>query len=120
MGFLPDEMKMDLLLDLTGPDFNSVLPAGENADADRCPLECLLDLSCSIWVPAGVRIVATDGLLSWHGWVQPLTAARRRVLATSLKTLLHLVIDGAPGCWTWIEDDAALLGNRWLGFDLDG
>ncbi|KAL5985296.1 hypothetical protein ACLOJK_027277, partial [Asimina triloba] len=27
------------------------------------------------------------------------TAARRRVLATSLKTLLQLVIDGAPSFW---------------------
>ncbi|KAL6000440.1 hypothetical protein ACLOJK_024136 [Asimina triloba] len=72
MGFLLDEMKMDLLLDLMGPDLDSKLSAGENVDADRCHLECLLGLSCSIWVPAGIRIVATDGLLSWHGWVQSL------------------------------------------------
>ncbi|KAL6000557.1 hypothetical protein ACLOJK_024256 [Asimina triloba] len=54
MGFLLDEMKMDLLLDLMGPDLDSVLSAGENANADRCHLECLLDLSCSIWVPVGI------------------------------------------------------------------
>ncbi|KAL5988723.1 hypothetical protein ACLOJK_026824 [Asimina triloba] len=37
------------------------------------------------------------------GRIGSLIAARRHVRATSLKTLLHLVIDGAPGSWSWMR-----------------